>query len=595
MWALGMALALGAGSARADAAAERPEVRIGVLAYRGAERAVDEFSPTLAHLNRALPQQRFVPVPLDPAALAAAVAGRALDFVITNPGDHLQLAADFGLTRLATLEGRGSAATVASTVIAPARLGHPVRLDQLQGRRLAIVSAEAFGGWRVIWRELQQAGLGPKQLPALLETGYPMTRIVDALRDGKADAGVLRSCLLEELVAQGQVLPGEFIVVGERKATSSDPSCRRSSRAYPDWPFARLPHTAPELAKRVTAQLLAMGPAQGQGWTAAQDDAEVQALFRELRIGPYEYLNRTTLRDLARDYWGLLAVLALGLLWWLVHAARVERLVRRRTQELTLALRAREAAEREARRHREERDQFARLGMLGEMASNIAHEFNQPLAAIANYAGGIQRALDQGRAGPDFIRSGAQGIAEQAERAAAIIRRIRGYVRRRGMQPAPQDLNALVAAAARQFEPLAQLRGVRLELTPQAGLPPVLADAMDIEQLLIQLLQNATDAMTQGDTPAARRRIEIATRRLEGAVEVAVHDQGPGLSAEVEGRLFDAFFTTKPQGLGLGLSICRTIVERHGGRLWADGAEPPGATFRFTLPLAEETRPGTSS
>jgi two-component system sensor histidine kinase TtrS len=284
-----------------------------------------------------------------------------------------------------------------------------------------------------------------------------MASVITALREGRADAGVLRTCLLEEEIAAGRVRPDEFAVVAEQPASGFP--CRLSSRLYPDWPFARLAGTSPDLAKAVTAALLTMPPVDGRAWTAPQDYTSVHALFRELRIGPYAYLGHTTLGGILREHWPWFVFSALAVLWWVFHVVRVETLVRRRTAELTRAIEGREAAERAARQHREERDQFSRLGILGEMASNIAHELNQPLAAITNYAEGITRVIDAGRIDPAFIRNGARGIAGQAERAGVIIRRIRGFVRRREVQRERLDINDVVRETLAMFEGQARLRG----------------------------------------------------------------------------------------------------------------------------------------
>lgn len=582
-----------AGTAAGPVPVRADTVRIAVLAFQGSERAARDFEPTLAHLNAALPQHRFELTPLDPAGIELAVTRHTVDFVVTTPGDYVELEAGHGVTRLATLESRDHPAptdTVGSTVITPNRPGHPRRLADLAGRRLAVVSPHAFGGWRVVWREMVEAGIGPERLEGLVETGFPMSSVIDALRDGRADAGVLRTCLLEQEIAAGRVAPDEFAVVGER--TQAGFPCRLSSRVYPDWPFARLAGTSPDLAKAVTASLLSMPSVDGRAWTAPQDYTAVHALFRELRIGPYAYLSHTTVGGLLREHWPWFALAALAVLWWIFHVVRVETLVRRRTAELTWAIEGREAAERAARRHREERDQFSRLGILGEMASNIAHELNQPLAAITNYAEGITRVIDAGRLDPAFIRNGARGIAGQAERAGVIIRRIRGFVRRREVKRERLDINHVVRETLAMFEGQALLRGVPIVVDLGEDLPPISADLIEVEQVLLNLLQNALDVME--DRPDKARGIRVGTRRspeAADAVEVTVRDHGTGLTPEVQAHLFDPFFTTKPQGLGLGLSICRTIVESHGGRLWATNEPDGGLSMRLTLPIIEQDAP----
>jgi two-component system sensor histidine kinase TtrS len=567
------------------------EVRIGVLAFQGSERAVRDFEPTAAHLDRTLAEHRFVLVPLDLAGIAAAVADRTVDFVVTNPGDYVDLESRFGVTRLATLESRDRhppTDTVGSLVIAPNRPHHPERLADLAGLRLAIVGSDAFGGWRVIWREMDEAGVSPSRLAGLVETGFPMENVVEAVRAGRAEAGVIRACLLEDEIGEGRIRADEFVVVGERPAAGSP--CRLSSRLYPDWPFARLAATPPDLAKAVTAALLTMVPVGGRAWTAPQDYTSVHALFRRLAIGPYAHLAHTTVTGFVRAHWHWFLVAGFAVAWWIVHVARVETLVRRRTAELTREVEEREKAERAARLHREQRDQFSRLGILGEMASNIAHELNQPLAAITNYAEGMTRVIDAGRVDPAFLRDGARGIAGQAERAGAIIRRIRAFVRRREAPRETLDVDEVVREALALFEGSASRRQIPLTVRLAGDLPEISADRAETEQVILNLLQNAVDAMGEVAERERRRGIEVTTALGDGGIVVAVRDHGSGLEPEVEAHLFDTFFTTKPQGLGLGLSICRTIVESHGGRLWPENEPDGGLTMRFTLPVAPEER-----
>lgn len=576
--------------AACPAGAGARDITVAVLAIQGADRAAQDFEPTLSHLQRTLPEHRFFLYPLDLTGIATAVAAGQADFLITNPGEYVDLESRFGVTRLATLENRDHAVptdSVGSTVIAPNRPGAPRTLADLAGKRLAVVSNDAFGGWQAVWREMEDAGISPAALSHLTETGFPMHRIFTALQSGAADAGVIRACLLEEAVAAGRISDGAFTVVAERP-TPGFP-CRVSSRLYPDWPFARLAGTPPDLAKAVTAALLTMPPAGGRAWTAPQDYTSVHALFRDLKIGPYAGLARPAPWDLLRAHWHWALAAGLGLVWWIIHVARVETLVRRRTAELIRAGQDREKAEQAARLHREERDQFSRLGILGEMASNIAHELNQPLAAISNYAEGITRLIDAGRTDPALLRDGARGIAGQAERAGVILRRIRSFVRRRDTRRERLDLNAVITETLPLFDATARRSGIALHLRLSPGLPPVHADRVELEQVLLNLLQNALDAMA--DPATHSRGIILSTVDGGDRVELTVRDHGTGLSAEAEAHLFDSFFTTKPQGLGLGLPICRTIIESHGGRLWAANAADGGLTLHISLPYPPADSP----
>lgn len=244
---------------------------------------------------------------------------------------------------------------------------------------------------------------------------------------------------------------------------------------------------------------------------------------------------------------------------------------------------ARVAAERTAAQAQERLTHVARLSTLGEMAAGLAHEINQPLAAITTYAQACQRQLDKGEA-PDAadIREALVEIGRQALRASEVIRRLRSLVAKREVRRVPLRCNLLLEDVVSLARPDLRANDVRLRLDVAPGLPDVMMDPVQLQQVLINLLRNAIDATLQsGD---ARREITLRALSTLGNVEISVHDHGPGLEPDVLSKVFNPFFTTKPHGTGLGLAISRTIVQAHGGTL-AHREEPGGgACFYFTLP-----------
>ncbi|MFD1702939.1 PAS domain S-box protein [Methylopila henanensis] len=229
---------------------------------------------------------------------------------------------------------------------------------------------------------------------------------------------------------------------------------------------------------------------------------------------------------------------------------------------------------------------MSRFTALGEMASTLAHEINQPLTAITNYLKGSRRMLERMEGEQaSILRSAVDEAAEQALRAGAVIRRLREFVARGETERHIEDLPRLIEEASALALVGAKERGVRVSfrLAPAARL--ALADRIQIQQVLLNLIRNAVEAMER----APRRELEIATEALpDGLLAVSVTDTGPGVAPEIAGRLFQPFVSTKDDGMGVGLSICRTIVEAHGGRL--DMSSPPGggAKFTFTLRAVDE-------
>ncbi len=239
-------------------------------------------------------------------------------------------------------------------------------------------------------------------------------------------------------------------------------------------------------------------------------------------------------------------------------------------------------AEEQARRHQTELARVARLSTMGEMATGIAHELNQPLSAIANFARGCIRRLHSDGMNPGELIDPLEEVCEQAERAGEILRHVRDFVRKSELQMKPLDINQIVRTVVKFTEHEARHQGAIVRLDLDSGLPQVQADAIMIEQVICNLVRNAVEAMTEAKS--SWRQVTILTRLIgSGDVEIEVGDTGPGIDGAVIDQVFDQFFTTKPEGVGMGLSISRSIVESHGGRIRAESGRKGGATFRFTL------------
>ena len=278
----------------------------------------------------------------------------------------------------------------------------------------------------------------------------------------------------------------------------------------------------------------------------------------------------------------------LGLRSELLERRRAESAVRRlalrleqRVSERTVAL---QAAHEALRQHQAELAHVLRLHTMGEMAAAMAHEINQPLCAITNYAQGALQRMRVGMVEPDLLRQAFEQIANEGLRAGQILRGMRNLVQRQSAASDGVDVNALAAEAVRLIEPQARMHGVTVRLEGAEALPPVQADGTQIEQVMLNLMLNGLEAaaVAHGRT----REVTVATAAQRDAIEVAVSDTGSGLAPAVERQLFTPFFTTKAHGLGLGLAICRSIIESHGGRLWASSQPGAGTTFHFSLPLA---------
>jgi PAS domain S-box-containing protein len=255
-------------------------------------------------------------------------------------------------------------------------------------------------------------------------------------------------------------------------------------------------------------------------------------------------------------------------------------------EQYTLVIRditLRRKTEARARQHQAELAHVSRVSLAGEMAGALAHELSQPLTAIAAFARGCLRLLAGPVPEPETLYEGVSEVVQQAERAGDVLGRLREFMRGGASERAPVEVGPLIDAALGLARAEAVQNGIEIEVRVDPGLPAVLADHIQIEQVLLNLLRNAMDATATSE--AHERSIVLEAHRKSGhKVEVSVADSGPGVIAEVANRLFDPFTTTKPEGMGMGLSISRSIVESHGGRLRMVQSVGSGATFVFDLP-----------
>jgi signal transduction histidine kinase len=285
---------------------------------------------------------------------------------------------------------------------------------------------------------------------------------------------------------------------------------------------------------------------------------DVSVAVEAMRLGARDYL----LKDTERRYLELLLPC-------------VERVL----QEQRLAVEKHQAETALAYAHR--------IMTAGELAAALAHELNQPLAAIATFSEACLQLLGRGQPSPEKLRNNIEQIAKQAERAGHTIRELRAFLTKADKADTVKtaiDLNALTRTACDLIAAEARRRSVRLVLDLVDPLPRALAASIHIEHVLVNLLQNSIEAIRGAGM--GQGSITVSTRSDGDKVQISVNDSGPGLDAEARKRIFEPFYTTKAEGLGMGLAISRSIVEAHGGKLWADAPGASGAQFHFTLPVA---------
>ena len=244
-------------------------------------------------------------------------------------------------------------------------------------------------------------------------------------------------------------------------------------------------------------------------------------------------------------------------------------------------------AEQETQLLRREVAHVARVTMMGQLASALAHEINQPLGAILRNAEAAELFMQNASPDLDEIRAIIADIRKDDQRAGAVIDRMRGMLKRQPLNTKALEVGELVGEVWALVRAEAAARQVKLEVDVPDDLPPVRGDRVHVQQVLLNIILNGIDALN-GASRGERRISVIALLNGSQTVEIAVSDTGTGIPVDKLAQVFDPFFTTKPNGMGMGLPISRTIIEAHGGRFWAENNSSKGATFRFTLPIAKE-------
>ncbi|MDH5188523.1 MAG: PhnD/SsuA/transferrin family substrate-binding protein [Rhodospirillaceae bacterium] len=589
-------------------AREPGDVRIGVLAFRGAEHVYKHWQPLGDFLSGQIPERRFTIVPLSLSEMESVVSNKSVDFILTNPGNYASIESKFGVTRIATLQS--DKLVLAGNVFGAIIFTRNDRADikkikDLKGKSFMAIDRDAFGGFQMAWREFIKSGIDPFTDFSLISySGFPQDKVVEAVLSGKVDSGTIRTGVLESLAREGKINLSDIRVLS-RRDVSGFPYLL-STDLYPEWPFAKLTHASQDLAQKIVVQLLGMTPDHPvaqiggySGWTVPLDYLPVHDLLKDLRISPYDVSVEINVSDIVDQYWhwavfGLILLL-IGLLW----GFRIEQLVIRRTKELSDAnnelthqIAEIKRLEDIARKRQNELAHISRVNTIGELTASLAHEINQPLSAISNYAQGCVHRLKHLNS-DNILETGAildamKRVASEAERASQVIRRIRELVRKGKVSMEEINISKSLVDAVEIIEPEAARNEIAVEMNKIITPYFVVADKIQIEQVLLNLIGNAMESTMSITGP---RKISINTAiNTDKEIIVSIKDNGYGIGETDPEKLFEAFYTTKTKGMGMGLSISRTIIETYGGRLWAEPSPEGGAVFSFSIPMADTAK-----
>lgn len=300
--------------------AEHTQVRIGVLAKRGPELCMEKWSPTAEYLTEKIPDTTFIIIPIDFEQIYTSVEHGEVDFILANSSFYVELESLYGASRIATLKNRLSGGVYekfGGVIFCRAEQKEIQQLTDLRGKAFMAVKETSLGGWRMAWREFKDKGIDPYHDFKELQFGGTHDAVVYAVRDGKVDAGTVRSDTLERMAFEGKINLQDFHVIDDHAGKEKELPFLHSTRAYPEWPMAKVKHTPSELAEKVAIALIEMPPhslfakaAKCAGWTIPQNYQPVHDLLKELQLGPYKNLGKITITDVLKRYWALISALS---------------------------------------------------------------------------------------------------------------------------------------------------------------------------------------------------------------------------------------------------------------------------------------------
>lgn len=545
---------------------------------------VQTFGPTMEHLRKVIPQYEIKSVELSFEKLQKAIKAGELDFFIAPSGFFAYVAESAGARHIATRHPQGAkdpSKSVGSVFVVRANDSRFNNLSDLVKVSVAATDSNSFDGWIIALGELLLQNLDPKKMfSGITYTGYGIPDVASMVLNKQVDVGILKTCDLEQFERDGTIAKGALRVLNPKNDSSI--SCRVSTDLYPDVVFASLPKADSNLVKTVSVGLLTMEQTRGgDSWGFASDFTPVSSLYRSLEIGPYEYLKETGFTGFAKRYRHYLYGLAALLILILLYTASVRRIVSLRTRDLTIALKEKDKAEKEARESRENLFQLEKAGVVSELSAMFAHEAHQPIASLINYADGLKLYL-KGKSEDPLVQEALSEISTQADRLSKIIQRVRTYAKRQHHEVEKENLSEIIDRALVSFRRSSISTGVDVEVKAPVT-ANLLADALELELLIVNLLKNAAAACRDSQDKIINVQLSEATNEWM----LSVSDHGQVISDKLLSQLSHPTKSLS-DGLGLGLSICRLIAESHGGKLTFKPNTPKGLVVTLHLPKVNE-------
>jgi len=572
------------------ALAEDSIIKIGVLAKRGPDVCIKKWGPTARYLTNRIPNKKFIILPVDFEQIYAVAENGKVDFILANSSFYVELEHRYGANRIVTLKNLrldGAYTDFAGVIFWKANRADLRELTDLKGKTFMAVKETSFGGWQMAWREFKGHGIDPYHHFKTLRFGGTHDAVVYAVRDGIVDAGTVRTDTLERMHAEGKIDVKDLYVIPYNGKKLTNFPFLHSTRAYPEWPMAKIKHTPDVLAQKVAIALLEMEAdsdaakaGKCAGWTIPLNYQSVHDCLKELKIGPYKDLGKITFLDVVRHYWywilvfSALFVVMAGFMAAILTLNRNINISRRKLE-----------SEVEERKKAENAAEAANRAK-GEFLANMSHEIRTPMNAIIGmtYLAKLTELTQQQY---DYLVK----IESSGESLLGVINDILDFSKieagRLTMESTEFYLEDVLGKVADMVSIKANEKGLELVFTPDSNVPgELVGDPLRLEQILINLVGNAIKFTEKGEVVLEIRLLEVIGE--QAVLKFAVRDTGIGMSRNQMQQLFQAFSqadtstTRKFGGTGLGLVICNRLVGMMGGETTLESQPGKGSVFSFT-------------
>jgi two-component system, sensor histidine kinase and response regulator len=583
------------------AAGEPATAKIGVLAKRGIQQCLAQWSPTAEYLSDKIDGVSFEIVCLGYDAINPAVENNEVDFVLANPAYYVTIESLYGAIRIATLINRcmDLECTKYGGVIFRRKDRENIRdIKNLRGKSFMATNEHSLGGWISIWRELKEQGIDPYRDFSGLRFSDDHDSVVYAVRDGRVDAGCVRTDILERMAAEGKIEINDFVVMKWSGDDVADFPFFRSTRVYPEWPMARLPGATENLAEQVTVALLRM-PSDSTaakvgnyaGWTIPQNYQPVHECLRYLKLGPYQDLGKITPKEVIMQYghWLLFAGLAfIGIIVFTAVVLRLNDHIEESKRKLAEEVEERRKTDEQLKEAKEIAEQATRAK--SEFLANMSHEIRTPMNGVIAAA---ELAMNE-QLSPK-VNQYVKIIRTSAHSLLGLINDILDFSKieagKLTIESRPFMLDEIVDRVVDLFFNSASAKRIELLVNIDPEVPRALiGDPIRLQQILTNLVGNAVKFTEKGGfVLIGAKASELSENRFE--LNMWVKDTGVGISKDYLNNLFEPFTqadtsdTRRYEGTGLGLSICRRLVELMDGQIRVESEPGKGSTFYFSARL----------